>query len=474
MPHSAMLSQSRQLNCSKGRAVRGGLMLTRGCIVKNQLLRSARERLLSRRHPGEPMSRSELVALVNEVLYPDPHQRSRSAFNANYLGKLEGGLIRWPKPEYRAALRAALGVQADEELGFYDARTVGSANVDDVDRREMLGTLGVLAGAVAVSSPAMTLLGTGPSHKLPRRIGREHINHVTEAADIFEHWDNTHGGALAREIADDKLRRLAQLLQRPCPSKLHADLHTAMAHLAGVVAFMLFDAYEHDAARKRFAFSLQCAEIGGNWHQRALLLSYMARQAVWCGKPDDALTYIEMGLVRADRLTATERAMLHTVRARALAKLGQAGAQEALAAVGAADEAFAHSQPADDPTWMRFYDDAQHHGDTAHALYDVAMHTTLPTEARGRFQYSVEHHQPEFARSRAISRTKLASLTMAQGDPREAAHIGQLALDDAGTVRSRRAADDFRELYRLAGSHTGIPEVDDLRNKIHATVSAVA
>ncbi len=420
------------------------------------------------------MSRSELVALVNEVLYPDPHLRSHSAFNPNYLGKLEDGLIHWPKAEYRAALRTALGAQTDEELGFYNPRTGSSANVDNVDRREVLGTLGVLAGACVVSSPSMALLGTGPSHDLPRRIGREHINQVIEAADIFEHWDNAHGGALAREIADDKLRWLAQLLQRPCPPKLRADLHTAMARLAGVVAFMLFDAYEHDAARNRFTFALQCAERSGNWHQRALLLSYMARQAVWCGQPDDGITYTEMGLVRADRLTATERAMLHTVRARALAKLGPARAQEVLAAVGAADKAFAYSQPADDPSWMRFYDDAQHHGDTAHALYDVAMHTKLSTEAGSRFQYSVEHHQPEFARSRAISRTKLASLTMAQGDPREAAHIGQLALDDVGTVRSLRAADDLRELYRLAGTQTDIPEVDALRNQIRATVRAVA
>ncbi|RGC65491.1 hypothetical protein C5N14_28215 [Micromonospora sp. MW-13] len=158
---------------------------------------------------------------------------------------------------------------------------------------------------------------------------------------------------------------------RPCPPSLQADLHTAMAQLAGVVAFMLFDAYEHADARRRFAFALQCAEIGGNWHQRAVLLAD-----------------------RADRLTPTERAMLHTVRARALAKFGPTRAQEVFAAVGAADEAFAHSQPSEDPPWMRFYDDAQHHGDTAHALYDVAVSTTLATEADGRFRHSVTHRAP--------------------------------------------------------------------------------
>lgn len=189
---------------------------------------------------------------------------------------------------------------------------------------------------------------------------------------------------------------------------------------------------QHDDARRRFSFALQCTDVGGNWHQRAMVLSSMARQAVWCGQADEGLTYVEMGLVRADRLTATERAMLHTVRARALAKLGSPRVQDALSAVGAADEAFAASQPAEDPPWMRFYDHAQHHGDTAHALYDIAIHTPLKTEAAdSRFRYSVQHHEPEFARSRAISRTKLASLTMTHGDPHEAAAIGQTALDGA-------------------------------------------
>src|SRR5258705_8320022 len=93
-----------------------------GRVVRNDRLREARERLPSRRHPGEATSRSELVTLVNEVLYPDLQQRRRSPFNSNYLGKLEDGVIHWRKPEYRAALRAVLDVGTDDELGFYVVR----------------------------------------------------------------------------------------------------------------------------------------------------------------------------------------------------------------------------------------------------------------------------------------------------------------------------------------------------------------
>jgi len=43
----------------------------------------------------------------------------------------------------------------------------------------------------------------------------------------------------------------------------------------------------------------------------------MAFQASWCGDPDAGLTCTESALVRAARLTATERTMLHNSRARA-------------------------------------------------------------------------------------------------------------------------------------------------------------
>jgi hypothetical protein len=97
-----------------------------------------------------------------------------------------------------------------------------------------------------------------------------------------------------------------------------------------------------------------------------------------------------------------------------------------------------------------YYDSAQHHGDTGHALFDLSIQGRR-TQAAQRLAYSVAHHTDAYARSRAISRTKLASLLMATGDPRQAAMIGQKAFDSAGSLRSRRAlpAPDF-ELPPLA------------------------
>ncbi|XVS61984.1 helix-turn-helix transcriptional regulator [Actinosynnema sp. CA-299493] len=303
---------------------------------------------------------------------------------------------------------------------------------------------------------------------LPSVVGLTEVEEVRAAARAFEGWDALYGGGLVRTAVTAQLRFCAGLLGARCSDKVRPALFSAVGYLGHVTGFMAFDAYAHDDARRMFRFALACAEEAGDWHLRAKVLSSMARQAIWCGDPDSGLTFTELALVRADRLTATERAMLHTGRARALAKLARM--QETASAVGAADEEFGHSRPDDDPPWMRYYDTAQHAGDTGHALWDTAVRGHFYAEARDRLASAVTGHGDEFARARAISQTKLASLVMAVGDPAEAAVLGSLALDWAGTVKSRRAADDLRDLHRFALVHDNVTEVAELRHRIGTAV----
>lgn len=121
---------------------------------------------------------------------------------------------------------------------------------------------------------------------------------------------------------------------------------------------------------------------------------------------------------------------------------------------------------------MHYYDAAQHAGDTGHALFDVALLGRSSDEAGKRLTTAVAGHDAGFARSRAISQTKLASLTMVTGDPVKAAVIGTAALEAAGAIRSRRAADDLRELARYATRHPTVTEVAALRHRITTVVLA--
>jgi hypothetical protein len=332
-----------------------------------------------------------------------------------------------------------------------------------VDRRTFM-TASAGAGLASVAAPALDLLASLEHAPVPAEVRQSDIDQVRASARLFTSWDHTYGGGVVREAVTAQLRWSAELLEAKCPKGMRAGLFAAVGALSGACGFMAFDAYAHDDARRMFTFGLTCAEEAGDWHLRAKLLSNLARQAIWCGDPDAGLTHTELALVRADRLTATELAMLSTARARAFGKLGRV--QETFATVGQADDSFARARPDGDPPWMAYYDQAQHYGDTAHALFDLAVHNVPGTEAAARLAAAVNGHADAYARSRAISGTKLASLLMATGDPREASAAGQRAIDDAGRLRSRRAADDLRELRRFAGRHANLPEVAELRERV--------
>lgn len=64
------------------------------------------------------------------------------------------------------------------------------------------------------------------------------------------------------------------------------------------------------------------------------------------------------------------------------------------------------------------------------------------------------------------------SLIMVIGDPHEAAALGGQAPDAAGTLRSRRATDDLRELRHFAEPHARLTEVAELRQHIGTMVAA--
>ena len=339
---------------------------------------------------------------------------------------------------------------------------------EDVVKRRSFLAVPSLAALAAAPGASRALITTEPA-RLPTQIHEHDIAGIQDAADYIFILDNRHGGdGIVRQTGTAAMVWAEDLLSVKCAPELRDKLFAAVAHLAINVGASAFDAYAHNDARRAFRFAAVCAEEVRQWHLRAKAYSFLARQAVWIGAPDDGLTFAEIGLARADRLTATEQAMLHTARARAFAKMGRV--QQTLSAVGEADDAFAHTCPEDDPPWMLYYDEAQHHGDTGHALYDLALAGHDPTRAERRLSRAVAGHTPQYARSRAISRTKLASLLMATDDPDHAAEVGHVALGEVGSLHSRRAADDVRALGRLASRRPRNPQAAALREHIAAVL----
>ncbi len=428
----------------------------------NDLLRVARQRTASLAFPDDGLTRQELAELVNAWVW-DHHHMVVDA-SENYVGKLERGVIRWPGKLYREAFRAILGVTTDAALGFVNGRRA-AVKLENVDRRQFIQTTpGV--GALALGGPLAALLeGTQPT-PIPRRVGATDIEQIRAATQVFMSWSRIYGGGVAREAVRGQLRWSAGLLDAICPARLRPELFSAVGALAETAGLMALDAWADGDADRAFRFALACAEQADDWHLRASVLDSMALQAIRTGQPDEGLTLAEQALVRADRLTETGQAMLHSTRGRAFAKMRRVN--ETLAVVGAAEDHFTLVTPANDPPSVANYSAAFLAGNTGQALFDLAIVGGDSAQAADRLTAAVAGHTATgHARPRAVCLTKLASLIMATGDPLQAAGFGHEALDAAGAIRSRRSTDALRELARYAAAHQRLDEVAHLRHRIN-------
>jgi phosphohistidine phosphatase SixA len=433
----------------------------------NDQLRAARVRTASPTNPEVGLSRRELAEMVNTWVW-NHHDKKVVLATASYIGKLETGEIRWPRECCREAFRAILSAPNDAALGFVNDRSrraeVRLEKVD-VDRQHLLRGGAALSVSALAQGPVSALLeGLGGSRptRIPKTVSATDIEHTRTVTRVFQSWERSYGGGPVRDAVMGQLHWSSGLLDADCTDELSPALHSAVGDLASIAGYIALQAGCYAEARQVSGFALACAEKAADWHLRAYVLDSMATQAIWTGQPDEGLTLIEFALVRADRLTATELTLLHSTRGRALSTMHRV--QETLRAVGTAEDHFAHSTPANDPPFLANYNAAFLSGGTGTALFNLAVLGHNPQLATDRLTAAVAGHTEGGPRAACL--TKLASLTMATGDPLQAVAIGHEALDTAGMIRSRRAADNLRELSRHAATHQKLDEVAHLRHRI--------
>ena len=426
----------------------------------NAKLRAIREANPSRAKAGEGMTRAELADAVNAFLWET--RKQRYSLDADTIKRYESGKVGWPGEAYRAGLRAVLGVATDADLGFRPTRRgarTGPALVTlPVATPDLYGQvdLGV--------SPAEFLARTSVESPVPQRIGWTDVEHVRVTTRAVAMSENLFGGGLSCEAATGQLRWAGRLIEAQATDDVRNAMFEAVGNLSGVVAYSAFDIANYQAADRCFQFALWCADQGNSWALRANTLAEMSRKAAYLGNLDDALSLIEFAQVRSDRVSATGRAMLWTIRARLLALTGRA--DEAIADVDRADTHFADRDLAADPPWLCYYDEAEHQGSTGKALIPVARERNLIELAAPRLETAIRLQGSNYPRSRTFSRTRLAALMMSTGDPREAVVIGRRAVNDAAPLRSQRIVKELNGLAQISEQHARIGDVAELRHDI--------
>ncbi|WP_433869241.1 XRE family transcriptional regulator [Saccharopolyspora sp. CA-218241] len=391
------------------------------------------------------MTQQELAEAVNTHLWNTTGQRY--GLDGQTIARYERGQVRWPGTAYRAGLRAVLGA-GDAELGFHPTPR----------------------GRSARTTPHRLLDERAADLPLPSRLRWDEVADVRSLTRSVASAENREGGGLHCRAALAHLRWALQLLDVPAPAEVHQAMAEAVGNLASVAAWTAFDIGHHQVADRCSDISLHCADQGRSWALRANTLAETARQQAYQGRHDDALSTIEFAQVRADRLTATARAMLHTIRARLLAVTGRH--DEARAEIDRADAHFADRDPAAEPPWLCYYDEAEHQGSTGKALIPIATARQAPEIALPRLETAVTLHTETYPRSRAFSRVRIAALLLSSGHPHAAVPVGHQAFDNAAPVRSPRLARELRTLVTAADPHARIPEVADLRHAISTTTSA--
>jgi hypothetical protein len=342
--------------------------------------------------------------------------------------------------------------------------TLRDEGIDDVNRQAFLRVLAATMAGAAAGDPTAEAIGRPATGQVPARVGAAEVEQLRHANELFAGWQDRYGGGACRDAIAGQVSWATRLLGAEATEETRAELHRVIGFLVNIAGWGAFDAGYHDDARRYFRLALHCADQGRDWGLRANVLSDMARQAVYVGRPDDGLSFIELAQVRQDRQTPTARAMLSGVRARTLAKLGRAG--ECQGAVRAAEDHFADRQPDDDPDWIAYFDEAELHGEAGHAMLDVALDGHYLSDARDRLHRALAGYPAEQVRSRALTVGKLAILELGRGDPHAGVVYARQAVTTNAPLRSARAMDDLEALDQALSSRSGISGAQDVREQI--------
>lgn len=347
-----------------------------------------------------------------------------------------------------------------------------------LDRREATKTIATLAiGAPLIERVERWLV---PEQERPDRrplgtIGLEDVEHIEQAAQLFHEWDDHFGGGLRRKAVVGQLNEVADLLRDSHPAEVTRRLFRVMAHLAETAAMMCWDSGRAAMAQRYYILALRASREAGEYAFGANILASMARQLLYMGRPDDALELVRLAQDGAkDQATATVWAMLHTREAWAYAKLGRV--QAFRRATCKAEEALANANHAEDPLWIRYFDEAELAGTTGGRYLELAeVHADQPSyaqEAQTLIEQALHLRRAESMRSMSLDQAGLAEAFFVQRDLEAGVDAGHRAIDLAAQTQSDRVRIKLAELYQVTVPHKRVPAVGEFSDRLAATLCA--
>ncbi|MGA5304586.1 hypothetical protein ACPCHT_32075 [Nucisporomicrobium flavum] len=397
------------------------------------------------------MSRQEVADAVNHYLARKGY--NEADIDANYVGKLERGEHRWPRDTRREAFRAALGAASDAALGFYIVRGEPQEAVDDVpneagrmeaadiDRRSLLGGI---AGLVA----ALGLFNRGPNAEKAARVGGSDVARLNAIVALYRSVDYESGGGVLRVEAGRFAEAASSLSDRSCSDSVKPALLAAIANARQLAGWAAFDTGHHSDAQRHWLSAERTAVAAGDLRLAARVRYCQARQFQHLRHNGDALDTLRLAREHlARRATPAISAMLYGAEAASLAARGHQ--QEALAALGAATDAFDRIDSDREPEWMRFYDRGELLAQYGRVYRDLARADQRHGKSAVRWvTEAISAFGPQNVRSTVLNEVGLCSGLFLAGEPQEAITVGVRVIKHAHQLNSQRVHDRIRNLRR--------------------------
>ncbi|MEU6386430.1 hypothetical protein ABZ847_23095 [Streptomyces bauhiniae] len=336
-------------------------------------------------------------------------------------------------------------------------------------RRGFLGTsLGLSAGPALIEPMQRWLVPTpagqappepDPLHepRRPGRLSRPELELLESTTKMFRQWDAQCGGGLRRKAVVGQLHEVTDLLQEPQPETTTRKLFKVAAELAELAGWMSYDVGLQPTAQKYFVLALHAAKEAGDKPLGSYVLSSMSRQMIHLGRPDDALELIHLAQYGSrDCASPRTQSMLYAMEARAYANMGQPG--KCKRAVRMAEDTFADADDWDDPDpdWIRFFSEAELHGENSHSFRDLAYvagrSPTYASLAEPLMERAVDlfAKDGEHQRSYALNLIGMASVHLLQREPEQGSAYASQAMETARKVRSERVNTRIRKTVGAA------------------------
>ncbi len=399
------------------------------------------------------------------------------------------GRARFAK--YRTILGIARGLDIPPELlGMPVPSPAHDPQESPVDRRHFLATV---AAALFGSSMAgdvervRALLPTGTTPVARPRIGAADVESVRAITDGFRRSAYANGGGLGRAGALAYLHEVQALGDAVATPAVRTELDLAVAELANVAGWMVYDVDDHDGARRLWTYTIDAARRAAGDPRAADLtvtvLLDMAHQALYLHYLDptdrtrvhEATHLMRMAsseIADAPEICAPIRGYGHAVGAWCAAAAGRA--DRATAELDDAQAIYLGTNPTEAPAWAGWLTPAETHyqqGRAALLLSDRdTRHAATAVES---LTAAIDGWGHARQRSRAMARSMLAVAYLRTGDPDEAARVGHAGADDVMALSTTRGYRMLDVLDREAAGHAG-SDVAGLREHIRTALAGAA